>query len=113
MNNDFNIIKFLSIVFNANLYPMRKDKIKQTAKNIFKDEKIAENIINEFVWADDKYWLNSLNTLSVENVIKAVKNTFLKWQDSKYIYALCVLYARGGTPIIRGQMFSKIRSIGF
>ena len=71
---------------------MRKDKIKQTAKNIFKDEKIAENIINEFAWADDKYWLNSLNTLSVENVIKAVKNTFLKWQDSKYIYALCVLY---------------------
>lgn len=92
MNNDFNIIKFLSIVFNANLYPMRKDKIKQTAKNIFKDEKIAENIINELAWADDKYWLNSLNTLSVENVIKAVKNTFLKWQDSKYIYALCVLY---------------------
>lgn len=92
MNNDFNIIKFLSIVFNANLYPMRKDKIKQTAKNIFKNEKIVEEIINEFAWADDKYWLNSLNILSVENVTKAVKNTFSKWQDSKYIYALCILY---------------------
>ena len=54
MNNDFNIIKFLSIVFNANLYPMHKDKIKQTAENIFTDEKIAEGIVKEFVWADDK-----------------------------------------------------------
>ena len=92
MNNDFNIINFLSIVFNANLYPMHKDKIKQIAKNIFKNEKIVEEIINEFAWADDKYWLNSLNILSVENVTRAVKNTFSKWQDSKYIYALCILY---------------------
>ena len=92
MNNDFNIIKFLSIVFNANLYPIHKDKIKQIAKNIFKNEKTVEDIINEFAWADDKYWLNSLNILSVENVLKAIKNTFSNWQDSKYIYALCVLY---------------------
>ncbi len=108
MNNDFNIIKFLSIVFNANLYPMHKDKIKQTAENIFTDEKIAEGIVKEFVWADDKYWLDSLNILSVKNVAKAIKNTFYKWEDSRYIYALCVLYNSHDDKCL---FYKKLKSI--
>ena len=95
MNKQYskNIVKFLSIIFNANYYPMQKKKIKDIAQGIFKDSKIVINILNEFVWFDEKYYIDSMKIFTVKNVANAIKKTMPEWENSSYIWSLCILYS--------------------
>ena len=94
MNNQYriNIVKFLSIIFSANKYPMPETKIKCLAKSIFKDDLYVDKILKEFAWSDKRYYINSLDILSVQNVSNAIYKTILKWDKSYYVWSLCILY---------------------
>lgn len=82
---EINIVKFLSIIFSANNYPMPETKIKCLAKSIFKDDLYVDKILKEFAWSDKRYYINSLDILSVQNVSNAIYKTILKWDKSYYV----------------------------
>ena len=89
---EMNIIKFLSVVFNANNYPLPEKKINSIAKGIFKDDKFVSDILKEFVWSSEKYWINSVDILTPNNVINAIYSSIHKWNCSSNIWSLCILY---------------------
>lgn len=90
--HELNIIKFLSIIFNANNYPMPEVKIKCIAKGIFKDDLYVDKILKEFVWSDKRYYLNPLDILSVHKVSQSIYKTLSNWNKSGYVWSLCTLY---------------------
>ena len=90
--HELNIVKFLSIIFNANTYPMPEVKIQCIAKGIFKDDLYVDKILKEFAWSDKRYYINSLDILSVHNVSQSIYKTLLNWDKSDYVWSLCTLY---------------------
>ncbi len=86
------IVKFLSVVFNANNYPLPEKKINSIAKGVFKDDKFVSDILKEFVWSSEKYWINSINILTPDNVINAIYGSIQEWSCSDNIWSLCILY---------------------
>lgn len=90
--HEWNIVKYLSVIFHANNYPMSKTKLRSIAKGIFNDEQVVLDILQEFKWSGDLYWLNSNGLLSVHNVSDAIYKTLLNWEKSSYVWALCLLY---------------------
>ena len=91
-NQNIKIIKFLSIIFNPNNYPMSIGKIQNIAQGLFCDNALVENILNEFELSDRKYYIKENSYFSPPKIIGIIKHTIQSWNKSEYLNILCLNY---------------------
>jgi len=89
---DIQIVKFLSVIFNPNNYPMSKKKLESVAKGIFKHSNLAKNILGNFSFSSEKYFIEQNSFFNPEMVVASIKNTVQKWDKPEYVFAFSLIY---------------------
>lgn len=88
-----NLIKFISIVYHPNKFPLPQKKFVKILKEFFPKKEDRKLIYNNFIFSSGYYWIEINNHLFeplkyAKEVCKTLKNT----QQSSFIWSIAIAY---------------------
>lgn len=107
--NDLDIIKYLSIIFNPNNYPLNKEKLLQITEGIFKEEQLCEEVFGVFCFSDEDYYIEQNSILSPAILDKAIKNTLELWSKYSYVFVFSAKYNSSEEGNVFNQVIQKYK----